>query len=50
MEQIKIKKSFIEKVLQDFQQETHTLFRDQANARKLIEYSVVKFIIGSNKK
>ena len=50
MTEIKIKKSLIEKILQDFQNETHTLFRDQQNARKLIEYSIAKFIIESNKK
>ena len=48
--QIKIKKSLIEKILQDFQEEFHTLFRDQKEARKLIEYSIAKFIIESNKK
>lgn len=48
MKEIKIKKVFIEKVLQDFQEETHTLFRDQTMVRKLIEYTVAKFILASN--
>lgn len=50
MKEIKIKKSFIKKVLQDFQQETRVLFRDQSDARYLIEYAIAKFIIKSNEK
>lgn len=50
MKEIKIKKNLIEKILQDFQEETHRLFRDQKEARMLIEYAIAKFIIESNKK
>lgn len=48
MKEIKIKKGFITKVLQDFQGEFHVLFRNQGQARSLIEYSIAKFIIESN--
>ena len=47
--EIKIKKQFIEKVMQDFQSETHVIFRDQKRVRQLIEYTIAKFIIESNK-
>lgn len=49
IQQIKIKKRLIEDILQDFQEETHTIFRDQKNARMLIEYAIAKFIIEINK-
>ena len=46
---IKIKKALIEKILQDFQDETHTLFRDEYQARMLIEYAIGKFVVEGNK-
>ena len=49
---IKIKKALIEKILNDFQDETHTLFRDPDKARMLIEYAIGKFVtegVESNK-
>lgn len=49
MTPIKIKKALINKILQDFQAETHTLFRDQDKARMLIEYAIGKFVVESNK-
>lgn len=48
MIEYKIKKRFIEDVLQGFQGEHNVVFRDQKQARMLIEYSVAKFLIESN--
>ncbi len=45
--QYKIKKGFVTKVMQDFQSESHVLFRDQGQARNLIEYSIAKFLLES---
>ena len=47
--QYKIKKGFVSKVIQDFQGTFNVLFRNQGQARNLIEYSIAKFILESNK-
>jgi hypothetical protein len=48
--QIKIKKRLVEDILQGFENENHTIFRDQDKARDLISYSIQMFILESNKK
>ena len=45
MKEIKIKKGFVTKIMQEFQSTFHVLFKDQGQVRNLIEYSIAKFII-----
>ena len=44
-----VKKGFVTKVMQDFQSTFHVIFRNQGQARNLIEYSIAKFLLESNK-
>lgn len=44
-----VKKGFVTKVVRDFQSTFHVVFRNQGQAKNLIEYAVAKFILESNK-
>jgi len=48
-DKIKIKKRLVEDILQEFEEQNHKIFRDQDVSRKLIEYSIQRFIEESNK-
>jgi hypothetical protein len=49
MKEYKIKRTFVNKVWREFQAETKAYLPNVAVAKWLIEYSIAKFIIQSNK-